>query len=159
MIVSCPSCQTRYRHHQAIAGVANEVQCSECEEQFEPRPARCYVLVPQAGRVRIGMDDPLLADQISPDAAASVDLPACEPAAEVAAPAEVAPEAAPEAAPQGASAAAYVLATTVPAGLGGAVAYYLAVSRQADPITWAVAGAAVGFVLGWCCLQWTQTKD
>jgi hypothetical protein len=72
MIVSCPSCGTRYRHYfeklQAAAA-----RCSCCEEMVPLIAARKpYVLIPSASvggpASSIGMDDPSLAEHLAPSA-------------------------------------------------------------------------------------------
>ena len=74
MIVSCPSCGTRYRHRADESDLARQARCSQCETTFPFASAkRAYVLLPSrpaAGRVpaglgmKIGLDEPGLAEQV-----------------------------------------------------------------------------------------------
>lgn len=69
MIVSCPSCGTRYSEHFEELQAAS-ARCSHCEESVPLVAAkRPYVLIPAAGggrpAMKIGMDDPQLADRLS----------------------------------------------------------------------------------------------
>ena len=69
MIVSCPSCGTRYRHRSESAGEAAAARCSQCDDMVPLVVAgRPYLIVPAAGAERagmsIGMDDPRLAAQL-----------------------------------------------------------------------------------------------
>jgi len=70
MIVSCPSCGTRYNHQSQSAGEAAAARCSQCDDIVPLVVAgRPYLILPtapadQAG-MTIGMDDPRLADQLT----------------------------------------------------------------------------------------------
>jgi len=90
VIVSCPSCGTRYRHRRAPGVVASTARCSGCEHVFAlTLSPRAYLLVPRpsdggstapripgpvvapggypaamAARMSIGMDDPSIAPQL-----------------------------------------------------------------------------------------------
>jgi predicted Zn finger-like uncharacterized protein len=75
VIVSCPSCRTRYRHAETGAAANLRARCSYCDEVFALVPRRSYLLAPRlravpvgvpAGdmRMTIGMDDPMLADRL-----------------------------------------------------------------------------------------------
>jgi predicted ribosomally synthesized peptide with SipW-like signal peptide len=82
MIVSCPSCGTRYHHHSQSAGEAAAARCSCCDDMVPLVVAgRPYLILPtsaaeQAG-MAIGMDDPRLADQLARTAlnAGSEEMP------------------------------------------------------------------------------------
>jgi hypothetical protein len=70
MIVSCPSCGTRYKHQAAADVAAAAGRCSQCDDMVPLVVAgRPYLILPagsgeQTG-MRIGMDDPRLAEQLS----------------------------------------------------------------------------------------------
>jgi predicted Zn finger-like uncharacterized protein len=70
MIVSCPSCGTRYHHHSQSVGAAAAARCSHCDDIVPLVLAgRPYLILPTASVDRagmtIGMDDPRLADQLA----------------------------------------------------------------------------------------------
>lgn len=68
MIVSCPSCGTRYSQRVEELQAAS-ARCSHCESTVPIVAAkRPYVLIPSAGgsiAMRIGMDDPRLAEKLT----------------------------------------------------------------------------------------------
>jgi len=90
MILSCPSCGTRYRHQAAPAELARQARCSQCDHRFPLGEApRTYLLLPSratagaslgapVGAMRIGMDDPSLAPQLG---ATVLDADGAAPAA------------------------------------------------------------------------------
>lgn len=83
MIISCPSCNTRYRAAGEPTWSVGHARCSRCENVFPlDRPSKTYLLVGQsiAGSpaMTIGMDDPTLAGQLQQTA---LDGRAADPAA------------------------------------------------------------------------------
>ena len=72
MIISCPSCNTRYRFPKSAAPTVKHAQCSRCDERFplasvstyrvEESPEAASPMPPVAPGLKIGMDDPTLAD-------------------------------------------------------------------------------------------------
>jgi hypothetical protein len=70
MIVSCPSCGTRYKHQSAEGTTAAAGRCSHCDDMVPLVVAgRPYLILPPGEKSRagmqIGMDDPRLAEQLS----------------------------------------------------------------------------------------------
>ena len=70
MIVSCPSCGTRYQHQSTSGLEAAAARCSRCDDMVPLVVAgRPYLILPaqQASKagMPIGMDDPRLAEQLA----------------------------------------------------------------------------------------------
>ena len=75
MIISCPSCKTRYRFPETTATTAKHAQCSRCDERFPLASATTYRIeeTPQPSPpvppvdpgLKIDMDDPTLAPQVA----------------------------------------------------------------------------------------------
>jgi hypothetical protein len=84
MIVSCPSCQQRYRHDFDVHAVGVEAHCTVCDEHFELAiPKRQYMVV-EAGSPPQPVRMPVVQDDVPGPAAAAaatsveIELPAAE---------------------------------------------------------------------------------
>jgi hypothetical protein len=75
MIISCPSCNTRYRFPASAAPTVKHAQCSRCDERFPLASVSTYrieqsrqaapPMPPASPGLKIGMDCPTLADQVA----------------------------------------------------------------------------------------------
>jgi len=139
MIVSCPSCHTRYRHDPGPVIKAATAECSHCEETFPlAEPRRTYVLMPPATADGVAtMPCPVEGH----DGAIHTDVESRGSWKE------------------GWRWEALELGIALtPSALGGIVAYYLAGQQNQDPVTWSALGGAGGLLLGWVGLLWMQRK-
>ncbi len=168
MIVACPSCHTRYRHGASCADGHPTAQCSRCDEQFPlTEVRRTYVLLPGGAvtpRVKIGMDDPSLAEKIAAGASGQAAESTLPPSVErVAAQSEFeaisAEDPTTSVVTEAPGPIAEFLVAVVPTGACAGIAYYFAAQQQLDPISLTALGGAAGLLLGWGCLLWIRRKN
>lgn len=157
MIVTCPSCRTRYRH--ASAGSDPGLgRCSRCDETFDLAPrARPYLLlpaspIPAAMRpLPAGMDDPSLAAQLQgAGRAVEMVLPPGEgrsfrsdEAAAFVPPRRMARE---------------WFGLVLLTALGAAAGFHGAVIASGDPLNSTAAGTVGGLILGWSWIRSAERK-
>lgn len=120
---------------------------------------RSYVLDPAA--MGIGMDDPLLAEQLSgvaPDAAASARPEALtyRVAAEEEPPDDVEVEV--DTGEPARETFREVLVTLLMTTLGAGATYYVAKDQGLDIMLWTGVGGGWGLLVGWACIRWMRGK-
>lgn len=188
MIVSCPSCGTRYRVDALAGGDAERRRCSACDAlvpiEAAPRP---YVLVPQAAATA-GWPGPSAGPTLPGQARAGVRTAppsAASPRRRIEAPSGVGESAEDTGAWAGApelrrrepldgtepvpssGTTLQVIAAAVLGGLGAAAGHQIAGSGMLDavplggpvgPAVLGVAGAAFGLWLGWAAARWMTPR-
>jgi hypothetical protein len=180
VIVGCPCCGTRYRHQTAQAELSRQARCSRCDHLFPLAGARrSYVLLPSRrpaghfpgdGGLKIGMDDPRLAEQLASNA---LNAAAQQPTVmsytamaedAVAPPPEVSADRGAASVSEPAQPRARLkplrglLVAMLLASIGTAAGYFGALEQQLDPLRWAPVGAMVGLLFGWAWVRWTARR-
>ncbi len=154
MIVSCPSCRTRYRY--AETGPTPRLgRCSRCEQTFDlAQRSRQYRVLPVAAPFPAGMNDPVLAPQLAASgSAAGMVIPPTEGRSARKGGAMIA-------VPQGNARrllrewSGLLLLTA----LGAAAGFQGAVITGIDPLQATAAGTVGGLILGWSWIRAAERK-
>ena len=161
MIVSCPSCRTRYRHVEAGSD-PRLGRCSQCDETFDlAHRSRQYVLLPASRPPQIGgspptplpvgMDDPSLAGQLQSSGRA-MDM--------VLAPSQsgVMTEAETTAKTSRRGAGREWFGLLLLAALGAAAGFHGALMAHVGPVNSTAVGTVGGLILGWSWIRAAERK-
>jgi predicted Zn finger-like uncharacterized protein len=154
MIVSCPSCRTRYRYAEA-GSAPRRGRCSRCDETFDlAHRSRQYRLLPVVAPLPVGMDDPAWAPQLAASGrAANMVIPPREGRVASAGGAMIA-------VPRR-SAHRFLrewFGLLLLTALGAAAGFHGAVIGQGDPLHATAAGTVGGLILGWSWIRAAERK-
>ncbi len=164
MIVSCPSCRTRYRHVEAGSD-PRLGRCSQCDETFDlAHRSRQYVVLP-ASRPRqiggspptplpVGMDDPSLTRQLQSSGRA-VDMVLAPSQSRVTTVAETTAKTSRRGAQRPGREWFGLLLL---AALGAAAGFHGAVMVHVGPLNSTAAGTVGGLILGWSWIRAAERK-
>ena len=154
MIVSCPSCRTRYRHLEAGSD-PRLGRCSQCDETFDlAHRSRQYVLLPAPTPLPVGMDDPSLTRQLQSSGRA-VDMVLAPSQSRVTTVAETTAKTSRRGAQRPGREWFGLLLL---AALGAAAGFHGAVMVHVGPLNSTAAGTVGGLILGWSWIRAAERK-